>query len=110
MTLVRERKTTYYVVRFCGKNIFVYVHMFKRIFFNRVKDLFNLIEGLGRSVLILVVTKTKRNVDFGALRKITYYGSDFDLKTCLCVRIKCSSINSTITSIGLRAQVAVLQS
>ena len=97
------------MAEFCAKNISLYIHMFKGSVFQSGKGLIQF-EDLGRSVLILVVTKTKRNVDFGALRKVTYYDSDFDLKTCVCVQIKCSSINSTITSIGLRAQEAVLQS
>ena len=110
MTLVRNEKLLTMLSDFVIKLSLCTFICSKEVFLNRVKDLFNMIEGLGRSVLILAVTQTKRNVDFGALQKITYYGSVFDLKTCLCVRLKCSSINSTITSIGLRAQVAVLQS
>ena len=56
MTLVRNEKLLTMLSDFVVKISSCTFICSKEVFLNRVKDLFNMIEGLGRSVLILAVT------------------------------------------------------
>ena len=70
-TEVVYEKSNWYVVKFRAQKLaLVFQH---KLFFNLVKDLFNWLIGLGRSVTVQVQSERERVFDLGGIRKNTWY-------------------------------------
>ena len=87
LTYVVYEKSTWYVVKFRAQRLAIVFQ--NKSLFNLVKDLFNWIEGLGRSVTVRVQSEWERVLTYVVYEKVLDTLSNFALKNSL----KCFKIN-----------------